>query len=265
MIRDFLIAIDGIQISVRQIQTNLSSELPSLVFLHEALGSIPQWRNFPLSLSQAVSRNAFIIERQGHGQSTPFHKPRTAHYLQEEALDVLPKIMAHLNLKNPILIGHSDGGTIGLLYAAHFPITAIVSMAAHTFVENITLVGVRSALTQKAFLIDRLQKYHGDKAAALFHAWNDTWLAADFRNWDIREALTQITCPVLAMQGEDDEYGTVKQVESIVEKVSGSVVTCLLKNAGHHPHLRAMDKVVKEIQTFITQLPIKHEFIKKRH
>lgn len=254
MIKDFFISVAGISLRVRQIEVAPSAALPSLVFLHEALGSIPQWRDFPERLCQAVQRSGFIIERQGHGASAPLTKQRDIHYLQEEATAVLPQVLEQLGLEKPILIGHSDGGSIALLYAAYFPTTAIVTMAAHTFVENITLQGVRRALTLKDFLISRLEKYHGDKARALFHAWNDTWLSAAFRHWDIREELSQITCPVLAIQSKDDEYGTMKQVEYIVAGVKHPVMTLVLEKGSHHPHLRAAEMLIEKIPFFIQQV-----------
>jgi pimeloyl-ACP methyl ester carboxylesterase len=228
---------------------------PTLVFLHEGLGSIAQWRNFPHRLCRALGLSAVIYDRWGFGKSDPLKLPRPNNYLEIEAEVALPELLEACGVSRPILIGHSDGGSIALLFATAFPSRplACVTMAAHVFVEDEALTGIREArhAWQTTKLRDRLAHYHGDKVDAVFSGWVDTWLRPDFRDWSMVERLARIACPLLALQGLDDAYGTPKQVETIVEGVSGPAQPLLLKDCGHTPYRERTEETLGAIIAFL--------------
>lgn len=198
-----------------------------------------------------------VIERQGHGASDPLTEPRTERYLHEYTFELKAVIDELFPSGKPlILVGHSDGGTIALLFARLFPknIRTIVTMAAHVMVEPETLAGIAPAVeAYKAGKLDGLKRIHGDKAETLFYAWADTWKADFFSGWDIRSELTGIHCPALILQGENDQYGTVAQVDAIVERIPGAL-KAMIGDCGHHPHLEKTEAVLEIVAGFITTL-----------
>ena len=233
------------------------SEKPpsTLIFLHEGLGSIAQWGDFPVCLSIMTGLPALVYERWGYGNSDALNIPRTARYLHDEALISLPDVLEQANINDAILIGHSDGGSIALIFAAAHRdrVRGVITEAAHVFVEDVTINGIRQAvdLFYTTDLRDRLYKYHKGNTDSMFRAWADTWLAPSFRNWNIEEYLSQITCPVLAIQGEKDEYGTHAQIKSIVRQVAGPAEGLMIPNCGHVPHHQARERVLNEMGRFI--------------
>jgi pimeloyl-ACP methyl ester carboxylesterase len=222
-----------------------------LVFLHHALGSIAQWKDFPLALAERTRLPALLIDRQGHGRSGPFDGPRDAHYLRREALEVLPALLRELGIEKPFLVGHSDGATIALLYAAHFPVAGLIAEAPHIDVESHSLNGIRQAVKGRDELIRRLRKYHGDKAEALVAAWADTWLDPRFKDWTIEPELSGISCPVLVVQGLRDEYGTNHHLEAILKALGRKACAFLLDDTGHFPHVEAREAVLERMADFI--------------
>jgi pimeloyl-ACP methyl ester carboxylesterase len=233
---------------------------PTLVFLHEGLGSIGQWRDFPTQLCQACGLPGLVYERWGFGRSEPLDGPRRSDYLRYEALDSLPAVLAGCGIEQPpILIGHSDGGTIALLYAATHArrVRALITEAAHVFVESVTLAGIQAAKTAyetgypASALRQRLVRYHGANTDRMFYGWCDTWLRPAFRDWDITAELAGITCPALIIQGRDDEYGTPGQVTAIAAGVAGPVETWLVPDCGHVPHHQARAVVLAAMRRFI--------------
>jgi pimeloyl-ACP methyl ester carboxylesterase len=233
---------------------DFDSKLPTIVFLHEALGSVAQWRDFPKLVAENTPFNVFAFDRLGHGLSDPILKKRDAQYLHVEAWEMTPSVFLHFGIENPILLGHSDGGSIALLYASRFPTRAIITEAAHVFVEPITLHGIKEALIRKAFLIDRLKRYHGDKTEDLFLAWSDTWLDKSFENWNIEAFLTEIKCKSLIIQGENDEYGTVEQVLRIEKGIGENAEILMIRGCGHTPHRDAETVVLDKIITVLVGL-----------
>ncbi|MDJ0608070.1 MAG: alpha/beta hydrolase [Kiloniellales bacterium] len=253
---DFSVTADGRRLAVRRLRPpGAAAAGPTLVFLHEGLGSIAQWRDFPTALCALTGRPGLVYDRWGFGGSDPVTLPRPTDYLEREATGALPAVLEACGIQRPILIGHSDGGTIALLYAAAFPDrpAGCITEAAHVFVEAVTLAGIRQAVAawDAGELRWRLERYHGDKTESAFRGWAETWLSPAFRNWNIVERLPGITCPLLVMQGADDEYGTPAQVAAIAEGAAGLVETCLLPDCAHIPHLQARDRVLAEMSAFV--------------
>jgi pimeloyl-ACP methyl ester carboxylesterase len=228
---------------------------PTLVFLHDSLGCTALWRDFPAALGVATGCPTLVYDRQGYGQSSPFGSSwREVTYLEKEA-DVLQQLLEQCTIEQAILFGHSDGGSIALLAAAKHParIRAVVTEGAHIFVEEVTLRGIREAVPayRTTNLPERLRKYHGEKTDAVFEAWAQTWLRNDYRDWNIERFLPRITCPVLVIQGGQDEYGTLAQVTGIVAQVAGEAQPLLIPFVGHTPHKDARQTVLHYSSMFI--------------
>jgi pimeloyl-ACP methyl ester carboxylesterase len=230
---------------------------PVLVFLHEGLGCTAMWKDFPRRLCAATGSAGIVYDRLGYGHSSPLREHRSIHYLHEYALVELPQVVARLVAgREYLLVGHSDGGSIALMHAAGRPVglRGIVTEAAHVFVEPVTLEGVRVARDAHGEGKMRgLARYHGDKAEAIFHAWADTWLEPAFVHWNIEYLLPSIECPVLAMQGRDDQYGSVAQLDSIAAKAVNAR-KLVVDDCSHSPHLEQIDAVVEYMAEFIQQL-----------
>ena len=243
------------ELAVLRLRPQAPGPRPPLLFLHEGLGSIAQWKDFPVALCTALGCEGVVYDRLGHGRSSARHHPRTPRYLHEETELVLPALLDALAIPRAALLGHSDGGTIALLLAAMAPerVVALVTEAAHVMVEAITLAGIRAAGAAYATtdLPRRLARYHGDKTDALFHAWHDTWLAPDFRDWSIEAALPAIRAPLLVIQGVEDEYGSVAQVEAIARGTGGPVERLLIPGCGHNPHHEARALVLARVAAFL--------------
>lgn len=232
-----------------------SAGRPTLVFLHDSLGCVETWRDFPQALAERAGLDAVVYDRQGYGRSSPFGPaPRTLQYLDEEA-GVLRALLDRLEIGSAILFGHSDGGSIALIGAAVYPtrVAAVMTEGAHVFVEDITLQGIRDARVSLGTtdLAERLARYHGDKVPALASAWIDTWLSPSFRSWNIERYLPAIRCPVLAIQGEEDEFGTVDQVNAIVAGVGARAEPLMIPGVGHTPHREAREAVLDAAAAFI--------------
>jgi pimeloyl-ACP methyl ester carboxylesterase len=247
----------GKKLRIQAYHAGFAANRPSIVFLHEALGSVAQWRDFPQKIADSTGFNVFAYDRLGHGMSDGFLQKRELDYLQIEAWEVLPAMLAQLGIETPIVYGHSDGGSIALLYAARFPTLAVITEAAHVFVEPLTLEGIRDALLRKTFLLERLYRFHGEKTEALFAAWSDTWLAPEFQGWNIESELEQITSPALIIQGREDAYGTMAQVEHIVAGIGEKAAALLIDQCGHSPHREATDAVLTAVQVFLKRVILK--------
>lgn len=231
---------------------------PVLVFLHDSLGCTELWRDFPEKLARATQCNMLVYDRLGYGKSgnMPTHE-RANDYMDAEA-DTLYALLTELNVDNAILFGHSDGGSIALITAAKYPkrIKALICEAAHIFVEDITVNGIKAAA--KAYvttdLPQRLQKYHGNNTDTLFKAWTLTWTKPTFKLWNIEHILPAITCPLLFIQGEADEYGSLQQVQKTITQISGPTQKYIIPGIGHTPHKDAPDKVTSRVIEFIETL-----------
>lgn len=253
---DAIIAVNGSGLYVRLIQQY--EDRPTLVFLHDSLGCVELWRDFPYTLAEATGCNLLIYDRKGYGRSEAMQSShRTSKYLEDEA-DILNALLVQRNIDRAILFGHSDGGSIALIAAAKYPLLteAVISEAAHIFVEPETTEGLKAAVKsyRETVLKSRLQKYHGEKTETLFRAWTDTWLSEDYSTWSIEHFLPNITCPTLIIQGEEDEYGTMKQVEGIANGVKGPVEVFILPGTGHTPHKEAPAETIEKAKQFIERV-----------
>lgn len=234
-----------------------ASTRPVLVFLHEGLGSAKQWRTFPDRVAEATGCIALVYSRRGHGHSQRSNTARGVDYLEREALDHLPAVLDHFGVDRPLLIGHSDGGSIVLVHAGAGvrAVRGVIAMAPHVFVEDLSIRGITEARTAflETDLPQRMAKYHADPAAT-FWAWNDIWLHPDFRRWNIERYLPAITCPLLLIQGLDDEYGTLAQIDAIAAQVSGPVEKVLLPECRHSPHKDRKEATLEAIARFVHRL-----------
>jgi len=258
--RDAVVDVDGVALAVRFIEPSRVStpDAPALVFLHDSLGCIETWRDFPAALAERVGLRAIVYDRQGYGRSAPFDsEPRSVDYLAREAR-VLFRLLDALAIDKALLFGHSDGGSIALIAAGAQPerIAGVITEGAHVFVEDETLAGIRDAKHSFATtdLAQRLARYHGDKVPAIASAWIDTWLSAPYRDWNIESRLPVARCPALIIQGEKDEYGTVAQVDAIVRGFGGPARALMIPAIGHTPHREARDVVMDASADFISNI-----------
>jgi len=231
---------------------------PTLVFLHEGLGSLAMWRDFPRRVAHATSCNALVYSRYGYGNSEPLHEDRTVRYMHDEALVALPELLDKLGVARPILVGHSDGASIALIHAGGAgragTVAGLVLMAPHVMVEDISVASIAAAkLAYEATdLPAKLGRYHADIDSA-FRGWNRIWLDPDFRDWNIEQYLPRISCPVLAIQGRDDEYGTLEQLRRIGRAVPDAELVDLA-DCRHSPHKDQPDAVLEAITRFVDRI-----------
>ena len=228
--------------------------MPALVFLHEGLGSVALWKNFPELVAEATDCSALVYSRYGYGKSDRLTQPRAVDYMHREALESLPELLGALSIRDPILIGHSDGASISIIHAGcgRQQVRGLVLMAPHVFVEDITVAAIAQAKTafETTDLAVKLGRYHEDAVGA-FRGWNDIWLHPDFRAWNIESCLPGITAPALLIQGEDDQYGTMAQVEALERQLGGSVETVVLARCAHSPHLDQTSGTLEAIAQFV--------------
>ena len=227
-----------------------------IVLLHEGLGSVAMWRDWPATVARATGRAVWVYSRRGYGQSDPVPDVRglgrlPPDYLHREAWDVLPDLLEQLGLQQPVLFGHSDGASIALLHASRFPVRACVVMAPHVLVEDVSIESIRAA--REAFVHGdlrlRLARHHADVDVA-FWQWNDAWLNPAFRQFDIRDDCRRIQAPVLAIQGTDDPYGTMVQVDQI-DLPAERIRRVALPGCGHSPHREAPEATLAAIVAFL--------------
>jgi len=230
-----------------------------VVFLHEGLGSVSMWREWPAEVGRATGRAVVVYSRRGYGQSDPVPEVRTTgrlppDYLHREAWEVLPALLEQLGLVQPVLLGHSDGASIALLHAARFPVRACIAMAPHVMVEDQSIQSIAQA--REAFLHGdlraRLARHHADVNGA-FWQWNDAWLNPAFRGFDIRADCTRITAPVLALQGDKDPYGTMAQIDQI-DLPAHRIRRVALAGCGHSPHREAPAATLAAAVDFLSRI-----------
>jgi pimeloyl-ACP methyl ester carboxylesterase len=243
------VIVDGVELDVE----DRPGDGPALVLLHEGLGSIGLWRGTPATLHETTGRRVVTYSRAGYGRSGPASSPRAVTYMHHEADVVLPALLDRLGIDRPVLIGHSDGGSIALLAAgAGLPVDRLVLLAPHVIVEDVTVTSIREARAAFAAtdLRVRLGRHHDD-VDATFRGWSDIWLDPAFRRWDITDRLAAVTAPALLIQGADDPYGSVRQLDLIACGVSGPTEQLVLPGVGHAPHLEAPDAVLAAVAAFV--------------
>ena len=248
------VSVGGRRIEMARIAAGVPGR-PALVFLHEGLGSVAMWRDFPARVAHACGCDAVVYSRHGYGRSAPLEQARGVRYMHDEALVALPDVLRAAAVVRPVLVGHSDGGSIALIHAgAGHPVAGLVLLAPHVFVEDVSIASIAAAgrAYEETDLRVRLARYHDDVDSA-FRGWNDVWLHPDFRAWNIEDALPGIRCPVLAIQGADDEYGTMEQVRRIAAAVPDTDVL-ELADCRHSPHRDQPEAVIDAITRFVDRL-----------
>jgi pimeloyl-ACP methyl ester carboxylesterase len=249
------IVIDGKRLeTLRYFSAQPSS---TIVMLHEGLGSITMWRDFPQQLAQRTGCGLLLYSRYGHGKSQRLAEKRTVDFMHHEADVVLPELLHYFQIDRPIVLGHSDGGSIALIHAATHPnvVRGLILEAPHVFVEDFGLRSIKKIgeLYDGSQLRTSLRRYH-DHPDEMFWGWNHIWLDPEFRSWNIEAYLDGITCPLLVIQGERDEYGTVAHVQAITTRMRGAE-SLLLSNCGHAPHRDQTAITLDAISRFIASLP----------
>jgi pimeloyl-ACP methyl ester carboxylesterase len=225
---------------------------PPLVLLHQGLGSVGLWRDFPGRLQSLTGRRLIAFSRFGHGRSDPPPRPRTPAFFHEEALEVLPELLRALDVERPVLVGHSDGASIAIIHAAAHPVAGLVLLAPHVFVEEVTLQQIRETRTAyvENDLRERMARHHADPDAA-FYGWCDVWLDPSFAAWNLDEETRRLTAPALLIQGADDPYGSLAQIDRI-EAMSSGACERLVLPGGHSPHLEHPETVAAAVADFLT-------------
>jgi pimeloyl-ACP methyl ester carboxylesterase len=258
----------GTRLEVQTIEHQGAEIRPTLIFLHEGLGSVALWRDWPAHMCQRLGCAGLVYSRQGYGQSDPTpdvrgptrmengqrHGRLQPDYMHREALEVLPALVKTLGIERPILVGHSDGGTIALLHASQHPVAACIVMAPHVMVEDISVQAISAARQayENGPLRQRLAPFHADVDCA-FWQWNDAWLSDAFRSYDIRHEIVSIQAPLLAIQGEADPYGTMAQIDEIARHVPHAQLI-KLPDCGHSPHRDQPEVVAQAVQALMLDL-----------
>jgi len=229
-----------------------------ILLLHESLGCIEQWKDFPSALAQATGRTVVAYDRLGFGRSDRLTAPPAPTFVEDEAAHGFACVLEHLGIERFVVLGHSVGGSMAVHCAARYPeaCQAMITMSAVTFVEQRTLSGIRQA---RAWFADpaqreRLRRYHGERSDWVLSAWIDTWLAPDFATWTLAHALPAVGCPSLAIHGDDDEFGSERHPQLIADHASGQVEQALLSGVGHVPHREQPELVLERIERFLQRI-----------
>lgn len=249
------VVVDGKRLETLWIQTGLQ-QAPTIVMLHEGLGSIALWKDFPVQLAARTGAGVLVYSRYGHGSSDKLMEKRPVNFMHREGEVVLPELLDKLSIERPILLGHSDGGSISIIFAGKYPERprALILQAPHVFVEDLSVASITQAKVnyETTDLRQKLSRYHAH-VDETFWGWNDIWLDPNFRSWNIEEYLTTIRCPVLCIQGDQDEYGTRAQVDAIAAQVPQAEVM-MLPNCKHSPHRDQPAKALDRIAGFVSRV-----------
>jgi pimeloyl-ACP methyl ester carboxylesterase len=250
-----MVDVAGARLEVERIDVGRGAAAP-VVMLHEGLGSVAMWKDFPHRVAHAANRDVVVYSRAGYGRSSAAALPYGVRYMHDEALVVLPALLDALGIERPILLGHSDGASIALIHAGASgrPVRGLALMAPHVMVEDLSIASIEAAKVawRTTDLRARLARHHDDVDAA-FRGWNDIWLHPDFRAWSIEAEVRQVRCPVLAIQGEDDEYGTMAQVERIAA-LAPDVEVVRLADCRHSPHRDQPEAVLEALVRFVDRV-----------
>ena len=234
----------------------------TLVLLHEGLGCIAMWRDFPKRVADDTGARVLVYSRQGYGGSAPIPLPRPLTYMHDEGQRVLPALLERLGIEDAVLVGHSDGASIALVYAgsglSRLRTRGLVLLAPHVFCEEVSVTSIREARAAFAdgSLRAKLARYHGDNTDCAFWGWNDAWLDPAFRQWNLEGFLPNVHIPVLVIQGADDRYGTLAQVDAIERGLAGSFQRVVLEACGHDPAREASEPTRRAIADFVSSVPL---------
>jgi pimeloyl-ACP methyl ester carboxylesterase len=243
--------IGDVELNVQLLEIHKNRDKPTLIFLHDALGSIPQWKDFPTKLAKHCGLNAILYERRGHGHSTALSRLHSFGFMHDEALVFLPALLHHYKIEQPILIGHSDGGSIALIYAANHHPHAAVCIAPHVMVERHTVEGVKKTMEKRDKLVNYLSKFNADNTEIMVDSWGSLWLSPDFAPWNLRTELSFVRCEVLMIQDQCDPYGTDEQI-NMMQKYLRERMSVIQTNCNTHaPHLKAWDKLKEPLKLFV--------------
>lgn len=258
MTDEISIVVDGVRLEARWWRTPGACEAP-LVLLHEGLGSVSLWRDFPAALATRTGRDVFAYSRRGYGRSAPGNGPLPLDFMETEGAVTVPRVLDAAGIERAVLVGHSDGGSIALLTAAAWParVEALVLLAAHIFVEDVTVASIaamRDRYRSTADLRARLSRHHAH-VDEMFKGWSDVWLDPRFKSWNIEPWLAKAGCPTLVLQGADDAYGTAAQVHSLTDRLSGPTTASLIQNCGHILHRDQPAVVLHHVAHFLATIP----------
>jgi pimeloyl-ACP methyl ester carboxylesterase len=249
------VVVDGKRLETLWIEPE-QADRPAIVMLHEGLGSIALWKHFPQQLASRSGCRVLVYSRYGHGNSDRLMEERPVRFMHHEGEVVLPELLDKLGIEHPILLGHSDGGSISLIFAGKYPerAQALILEAPHVFVEDLSVASITQAKVnyQSTDLAQKLGRYHAH-VDATFWGWNDIWLDPEFRSWNIEGYLPAIQCPVLCIQGEQDEYGTAAQVKAIQARVPGTEIL-MLPDCKHSPHRDQPEATLERMADFVAEL-----------
>ncbi|OGP77672.1 MAG: alpha/beta hydrolase [Deltaproteobacteria bacterium RBG_19FT_COMBO_60_16] len=235
-------------------------DAPTLVFLHDGIGCAATWRDFPAALARETGCGALVYSRVGYGGSDPVPLPRPLTYMQDEGFILLPEVLDATGVRKAFLVGQSDGGSIALLHSstqrASPRVCGLLLEAPHVFCEEVTLRAIEHARDEYLLgdLRAKLERYHGGNVDCAFWGWNQAWLDPGFRAWNIEDCLPAITVPVLVVQGLDDPYGTLRQVDAIERQCGGPVRRCILERSGHSPHRDQRERTLSTMASFVREL-----------
>lgn len=237
------IALLGLELEFIRIPASRAG-LPTLVFLHEGLGSARLWKSFPSAIAERTGCEAIVYSRAGNGFSSVLQRPHEPAYMHDEALVTLPALLQALEVRKPVVVGHSDGASIALIYAAEHPAAGLVLEAPHLFVESLSVDSIAKIRVayETTDLRERMGRHHAD-GDRTFYGWNDVWLSPAFAAWNIEAYAARVNAPVLVLQGAEDQYGTAAQLDALAVNARGSVDRVVLARCGHAPHLDRADLV----------------------
>jgi pimeloyl-ACP methyl ester carboxylesterase len=251
------VVVDGKRLETLWIQPQQPGR-STLVVLHEGLGSIAMWKDFPAQLATRTGCGVLVYSRYGHGSSDKLMEKRPVRFMHREGEVVLPELLGKLGIERPVLVGHSDGGSISLIFAGKYPdaVSGLILEAPHVFVEDRSIASITQAkvMYETTDFPQRLSRYHAN-VDVTFWGWNDIWLDPEFRSWNIEEYLPSITCPVLCIQGEEDEYGTIAQVEAI-KAAAPQTEILMLANCKHSPHRDQAEKTLDAMAEFVGKIQV---------
>ncbi|AGH95935.1 alpha/beta fold hydrolase [Pseudobdellovibrio exovorus] len=239
----------------------VASELAPIVLFHDSLGCVQLWRSFPELLSHKSKRTVIAYDRLGFGQSDAYEEEPHTDFIQEEAAYFFPYVREQLNLQQFVAFGHSVGGAMAASCAAYVSTqseescVAVITESTQAFVEQLTLEGISAAKTSfsNPSELSRLQKYHGSKTERVLRAWTDIWLSAEFSTWNLKEVLSQVNCPLLAIHGDRDEYGSLQFPEMITQWSGGSSKKLIINDCGHVPHREKTDEILSAVEEFLKE------------